>query len=171
MARFRLTAKHYINVTVPGRRIIWRYEEVSRDGIASQQEFPVPLYLDPEDPRWHNSPEGIIVATEASKEHPRDYILAGEPTIDMEPLDEEAEALRESLMPKWTNPIETLPAQGLSPGEQAFIDAFARQMSQMPQQPAVDMSLIQKRLDALEAENKSLKEKLEAKPEVTARRA
>lgn len=173
MARFRLTAKHYLNVTVPGRKIIWRYEEVSRDGIANQSEFPVPLYLDPEDQRWQNSPEGIVVATEASKEHPRDYILQGEPTIDMEPLDDEAQALRESLMPKWTNPVESLPAQGLNPGEQAFIDAFAKQMGQFaPQQTNVDIKALQEQMKALQEQNAQLMAKLEAKPaSVVARRA
>lgn len=162
MARFQLKAKHYLNVTIPGRKIIWRYSEESRDGIANEQEFPVPLYLDPEDPRWHNDKElGIVVTTEADPAHPRDYILKGEPTIDMEPLDEEAEALRASLMPKWTNPIESLPAQ-LSPGEQAFMEAMMKQFAGvMNPQPQIDISLLTKRLDELEAQNKALQERLE----------
>lgn len=164
MARFRLSAKHYLNVTVPGRKIIWRYEEVSRDGIANQSEFPVPLYLDPEDQRWHNDKEhGIVVATEASSEHPRDYILAGEPTVDMEPLDDEAQELRESLMPKWTNPIESMPAQGLSPAEQAFMETMMKAMAGFAPPSNVDVTALQKRMEDLEAMNAKLVALLEGK--------
>lgn len=168
MARFRLTAKHYLNVTIPGRKIIWRYEEVSRDGIANQNEFPVPLYLDPDDQRWHNAPGEIIVATAASKEHPRDYILHGEPTIDMEPLDDEAQALRESLMPKWTNPIETLPAQGLSASEQAFMDMMVKTMGQLVPSPAADIKALQDTVAQQSTQIAELMSRLDAKP---ARRA
>lgn len=167
MARFRLSAKHYLNVTVPGRKIIWRYEEVSRDGIANQSEFPVPLYLDPEDQRWHNDKEhGIVVATEASSEHPRDYILTGEPTIDMEPLDDEALALREALMPKWTNPIESMPAQGLSPAEQAFMETMMKAMAGFAPPSNVDVTALQKQLADQQKQITELMAKLEPKVSV-----
>lgn len=170
MARFKLTAKHYLNVTIPGRKIIWRYEEVSRDGIANQSEFPVPLYLDPEDQRWHNDAEhGIVVASEASKEHPRDYILAGEPTIDMEPLDDAAEEIMVGVRARATNPIESLPAQGLSAGEQAFMETMMKAFAGAAAPNNVDVTALQKQLAEQQAQITELLSRLDAKP--TARRA
>ena len=39
-------------------------------------------------------------------------VFEGDPTPDMDPLDEEAEAISESLQEKWRHPINTLPANG-----------------------------------------------------------
>ena len=51
MARWRLTAKHYL--TVPG--IEWEQKETNRDtGRQMTKKYPVPLFLDPDDPADQN---------------------------------------------------------------------------------------------------------------------
>ena len=44
------------------------------------------------------------------KGNPSDYVFEGDPYPDMDPLDEEAEVISESLQEKWRHPIDTLPA-------------------------------------------------------------
>lgn len=109
MARFRLKGKHYLNV--PGTE--WEQEEtpLGKGGKTLRKRYHVPTYFDPEDQSDQNYPGEIIVATEASKQYPKDIIFAGPPTADMEPLDDEAQELFDSYRPIWEgrHPIESLP--------------------------------------------------------------
>jgi len=109
MARWRLDAPHYL--PVPG--VEWEHSETSRDGKSVRQRFSVPQYLDPRDGADCNYPGEIIVAhaPEEGKRnpYPRDIIFTGEPSPDMTPLDDEAEAITEALRPKWKHPIDTIP--------------------------------------------------------------
>lgn len=105
MARWKLTEKHYLNV--PGTR--WEFQTVDRTtGRPQRKTFPVPLYLDPENPDDCNYKDGydnwIIVAYEGSAEG-RDIIFIGDPTPGMLPIDDEAKAISAKF--KWT------PTQGL----------------------------------------------------------
>lgn len=103
MARWRLTAKHYLNV--PGTE--WEYVEISRDsGKQARVRHQVCMFLDPDSPADQNYPGEIIVANAPSKQYKRDIVFTGPPTPDMEPLDEEAEKITEELKPKWNHPIE-----------------------------------------------------------------
>src|SRR6266705_2613092 len=106
MARWRLLTGHYLNV----EGTEWEYKETDRNtGKQARKVFAVPLFMDPNDPSDHNYPGEIIVANIADRAFARDIIFLGDPTPDMEPLDAEAEAISESLAPKWTHPIESLP--------------------------------------------------------------
>lgn len=110
MARWRVTAKHYINAKQFGEDTTWVREETNRDtGRAFRRTFAVPLYIDPEDPICINKNIGFcVVATEGS-EMPGDIIILGPPTPDMEPLDDEAKAITKAESVKWKDPINSLP--------------------------------------------------------------
>lgn len=103
--RWRLTSGHYLNV--PGTE--WEQKETAREtGRQVRKLYPVPLLLDPKDKADHNYPDEIIVAWEGSK-YPRDIIFVGQPTPDMEPLNDEAQAITDKERPRWKNPIDSLP--------------------------------------------------------------
>ena len=111
MARWRLTQPHYLNT--PGTE--FEYKETSHYGKTVKKIFPVPQYLDPEafsdcnynangEPRSGrdmNTPGEIIVAHDTEAKKGRDIIFVGDPTLDMVPLDEEAEIISAALAPKW----------------------------------------------------------------------
>lgn len=129
MARWRLTNKHYLNV--PGTE--WMHEEVNRDtGRKARKIFPVPEYLDPDDPGCYNYPGEIIVCHEGKGE-PRDKIFVGPPTPDMEPLDNEAKAISQEMSKRWQHPIDSLPANGGDYGGQ-LLEALSRQLDAMIRQ-------------------------------------
>ena len=110
MARWRLRNPHYLQV--PGTE--WEYKETDRNtGKQARKVFEVPLYLDPNAPTDQNYPGEVIVCHEG-KGAPKDIIFVGEPTPDMEAIDEEAEKISASLAHKWTHPIDSLPGQGYS---------------------------------------------------------
>ena len=92
MARWRLTQKHYLNV--PGTE--FEYRETTHYGKQIKKNFPVPMFLDPENPGDcnynqdgesrsgnSNTPGEIIVAWADGTERPRDIIFTGSPTLDM----------------------------------------------------------------------------------------
>ena len=112
MARWRLMAKHYINATRHGEKTQWMREETNRDtGRVARSLFNVPTYLDPDDPRDQNYPGEVIVAYEKGA-RPQDIVFIGEPTPDMEPVDEEAQKISDVTRPKWKHPIDSIPATG-----------------------------------------------------------
>ena len=134
MARFRLRCGHYLNIidNYSNEQVEWIHEETDRTtGRTNRKKYHVPMLLDAE----------TIVTTEADKAFPKDTVFFGEPTPDMEPLDEEAEALVESLKSKWKHPIDTLPANGgMNEQEKAFMttmmESFAKQVgAALPAQP------------------------------------
>lgn len=104
MARFRLKAKHYIWI----KGCQWEHKEVSDDGRQVRKMYDVPMYLDPEQLGDWNGPDGVYVSTREDPKYPRDHILLGPCTIDMEPLDDEAQALRDKI-PPGEHPIDSLP--------------------------------------------------------------
>lgn len=129
MARWRLIGKHYLNV--PGTE--WMHEEVNRDtGRRARKMFPVPEYLDPDDPSCFNYPGEIIVCHDGKGEA-RDKVFVGPPTPDMEPLDNEARAISGEASKKWVHPIESLPGQGTTYSEQ-LLSALSRQLDAMIRQ-------------------------------------
>lgn len=107
MARWRLRSAHYLKV--PGTE--YEHKETDRaTGKQAKKVFPVPLYLNPEDQADCNYPGEIIVTDKKSHPaYPKDIYFVGQPTPEMEPLDEEAEKISASFAKKWEHPIESLP--------------------------------------------------------------
>lgn len=132
MARWKLTADHYLNV--PGTQ--WEYEETSREsGKKKRETVPVPLLIELKDPQFQQNVDGdVIVCWEGKGEregrYKGDIVFLGDPTPDMEPLDDEAEARTNELRPRWEHPIDTLPANGgMTPQEQVFMEMIIKAMS------------------------------------------
>lgn len=102
MARWKLTTPHYLNV--PGTE--WEYKETDRStGKQGRKVFEVPLLLHPDDPTQQNRDGEVIVCYEG-KGSARDHVFVGPPTPDMEPLDDEAQAISDRERHKWRHPIE-----------------------------------------------------------------
>lgn len=125
MARWRLTASHYLNV--PGTE--WEQKETDREtGRQARKVYYVPLHLDPDNPADQNYPnDGVVIVCHEGKGMPRDIVFVGPPTPDMEPLDEEAKDISKAESSKWIHPIESLDQ---SYGE-GLIRQFERTMTEM----------------------------------------
>lgn len=128
MARWKLMTSHHLNV--PGNE--WEYTE-NVNGDMKRYRFAVPKLLDIRDPKcWTNkfgnkdNEEGEIVVCYAGKGDPRDVVFEGEPTPDMQPVDEEAAVISASFAKKW----EMKP--DFNPGEfsQSIIDKFQVDLDQ-----------------------------------------
>jgi hypothetical protein len=107
MARWKLTARHYLSV--PGTE--WEYKETNREtNRQARKVYEVPIYLDPEQASDWNYPndEAIIVSNKFNPAHHRDIVFRGTPTPDMLPLDDEAQALSDAERKNWIHPIESL---------------------------------------------------------------
>ena len=110
MARWRLTAPHYLNV--PGTE--WEHKETDQStGKQARKVFLVPALLNPDTASDCNYPGEIIVCYDG-KGQGRDIVFEGDPTPDMEPLDEEAEAISATFRAQWQHPIESLAPNGES---------------------------------------------------------
>lgn len=96
MARWRLIQKHYLNVVGS----TYEYRETTSAGRQVKKAYPVPMFLDPEDPADRNYPDELIVAHEGSG-HDKDIIFTGSPTLDMVPLDDEARKISAEMEIKW----------------------------------------------------------------------
>lgn len=116
MARFKLTASHYLITNPPTE---WDYKETDRTtGRPIVRKFVVPTLLDNNDPTCFTERDDfgdgmVVVATKFDQAHPRDIILAKpEPTLDMVPLDEEGKKMMAEFIKSRPHPIESLPANG-----------------------------------------------------------
>lgn len=169
MARWRLRNGHYLNTLVMEEDKLvagtqWEYKEQDRGtGRAARKLYNVPQLLDPKDPADCNYPGEIIVCNEYDRAFPRDIIFLGEPTPEMEALDEAAETISASLRHKWEHPIDTLPVNGaMSSDEQAFMakmmQSFAASVGAQVQAPAnasvsvEDFNALKEQLAALQAQ-------------------
>jgi hypothetical protein len=122
MARYRLKGKHYLNVEGTD----WEQVEVDlTTGKQVRKRYPVPTYLDPEDSSCHNYPGEVIVSSKASNAFPRDLIFKGLPSLDMEPLDDEAQAEWDKVSRMGEHPIDSLPTNG-----QTFSDHLLEKLTQ-----------------------------------------
>src|SRR5713226_7272223 len=112
MARWKLTAKHYLEALQFGQPSEWQREEINvQTGRAFRKTYPVPMFIDPDDPFCINRTTGFCVIAMEGSAQPGDLECKNfKPTPDMEPLDEEARQLSEVERPHWINPID-----GLSP--------------------------------------------------------
>lgn len=127
MARWKLMTNHYLNV--PGNT--WEYKETARSGPKMgrqvRREFEVPRLLDINDPldwtnRWghKDNEEGEIIVCHEGRGEVNDCIFIGDPTPDMQPVDDEATAISASFAKKWATKPD------FNPGEynQSLIDRF-----------------------------------------------
>lgn len=170
--RWRLITGHYL--TVPelpdGTMVEWEHKETNRaNGRTVRKLYAVPILLDPNDPADHNHPGEIIVAhaVEGARNDRHDYIFTGDPTPDMECLNDEAQAISDSLREKWTHPIDTLPVNGgMNNQERAFMENmmanFAKQIG--ASLPTANASVPAAELESLKAELAELRALIAAKP-------
>lgn len=161
--RWRLTAAHYLNVPeLPGgTKVEWEHKETAREsGRSVRKLYAVPILLNPNDAADQNYPGEIIVTHFVEGAHilSRDYIFIGEPTQEMEPLNEAAQVITDSLRQKWINPIDTLPVNGgMNAAESAFMskmmEAFTRSSSAVDNTavPKAEYDELKERLAKLEA--------------------
>jgi hypothetical protein len=138
MARWRLTDKHYIHISRNGEPTQWEWKETNRDtGRVNRKVYTVPMYLDPNNPADQNHDGDVIIARQKGS-HSKDLIVADDfvPTWDMEPLDDEAEALSAALKARGgAHPIDSLPAQGQTYAEHLLTrlgDQLERAMREAP---------------------------------------
>ena len=125
MARWRLTAAHYLNLD-PSEE--YSYEETDRNtGRRNKQVFKVPRPLDPKDPRDCNY-DGEVIVGQGEGTMPKDYIFTGPPTPDMEPMDDAAQAITDKFSVNWKHPIESL--EGKGGFSAAILNDFTKQLAE-----------------------------------------
>lgn len=127
MARWRLTQPHYL--AVPGTE--WEYKETDREtGRQARKVFEVPLHLDPGNAAdWnYRDQEAIIVTNKFDPAFRKDLLFVGDPTPDMDPLDDEAQEITDTLRNsgRWTHPIDSLNMNY----SQSVLSDFERQLAQ-----------------------------------------
>jgi len=131
MARWKVTAKHYIHATQYGQPTEWERQETNTDtGRLFRKAYKVPLYIDPEDKFCVNKHEGFCVVARPGSEKPGDILFEGPPTMDMEPLDEEARKETEAEKHKWVDPINSLPATIGEDFGRSLLEALSAQLDQ-----------------------------------------
>lgn len=113
MARWRLAAPHYLNTPGTG----WEYKENNRTtGKPMRKVFPVPQYLNPDDPSdWNivrGKDDGEIIVCHEGKGDDKDIVFVGDPTPDMIPIDEEAKTISASFAKRWNKNVEDIPDSG-----------------------------------------------------------
>jgi hypothetical protein len=157
--RWRLMTSHYLNV--PGTE--WEHNESDRTtGKAVRKLYTVPALLDPRNPQDCNRDGDCVVAhaIDGLRNERGDVIFLGDPTPDMEPMNDEAEEISDSLKEKWAHPIDTLPANGgMNDAEKAFMEkmmlAFTGAASAANQTvPKSDYDALLARVLALESAGK-----------------
>lgn len=153
--RWRLMSAHYLNVPeLPdGTKVEWEHKETNMaNGRSVRKLFSVPILLNPADAADCNYPGELIVTSfvEGARIQSRDYIFIGDPTPEMEPMNEEAQAITDQFRSKWDHPIDGLATSGnLNPQEEAFFKnmmaAFsgAIQQAQQPNTALKDNELIE----------------------------
>ena len=158
--RWRLMTSHYLNV--PGTE--WEHNESDRTtGKAVRKLYTVPALLDPRNPNDCNRDGDCVVthAIEGLRNERTDTIFLGDPTPDMESMNDEAEAISNSLKAKWAHPIDTLPANGgMNDQEKVFMEQMMKAFAGAAQAPNAtvpkeDYDALLKRVLALEAASKA----------------
>lgn len=156
MARWALRQKHYIAI----KDTEWEHKETDRDtGKQVRKVYTVPRFLNPEDPNdyTHKELQAVIVCHEGKGDR-RDLVFYGDPTPDMEPLDDEAQAISDSVSKNWVQPMseQAMPSTGYAGArEQEFMKEIASIMagqkpgSAVPVPPGADVEELKKQIAAL----------------------
>lgn len=152
--RWRLTNPHYLKVfELPdGTRCEWEHKETAREtGRTVRKLFPVPILLNPSDPADCNYPGECIVAHEGDSNLRNDIIFEGDPTSEMEPLNDAAQVLTDTMRHKWNNPIESLPANGsMTSAESAFMAKMMEAFTRVAPPPAEPTAITMSQFEALQ---------------------
>lgn len=142
MARWRLVQAHYLNGRPPDLESVeWEYKETDRmTGREKRKRFIVPYYADADS----------IVCYEG-KGQPTDIIFSGDPTPDMDPLDDEARAISAKYKDRWINPIEAFDVDRGS-YSQNLLENLERQVAELSAntpRPVADSGVSKAEFDAL----------------------
>lgn len=137
MARWKIMTPHYLNVD--GTE--WQYTETDRStGRLIRKNFPVPRYVDPNDPgdwtsKWgsHGNEDGEVIVCHAGKGEAKDIVFVGDPTPDMVPMDDEAREISASFEYRWAYKPDTGDVGQYS---QSLIDKFQREIAEAESKPA-----------------------------------
>lgn len=175
MARWRLTAPHYLFVTYHpsytggDNKVEWEYGEQDRvTGRMLRKRYRVPLELNTKDEGGANYPgQGYIVSNRQDPAYPNDIVFEGDPTLDMIPLDTEAERISAHVNENRNHPIEGLPNELSGDFSERLLAYLEKQLDAASQgRAAQPVSLkgadqaILARLEALEKQNLELQAKL-----------
>ena len=170
MARWKLMQPHYLNILrLPdGTEGEWVKEETNRTtGRMARHTYKVPVLLDTNNPQDFNDADGIIVCLEGKGER-NDITFFGNPTPDMEPLDEEAEEITAAAREKWDHPIDSLPANGgMNDKEMAFMERMMKAFG--ANQPVANTAVPNAEVEALKAQVAELTKLVQAKAEPSRR--
>ena len=156
--RWRLNSKHYLRVAeLPdGTRVEWEHKETSREtGRTVRKLYPVPILLDPDVPGDCNYPGEIIVAhaVDGAINLSQDLIFEGNPTPEMEPLNDAAQAITATMRDQWDHPIESLPANGgMTLAESAFMQRLMETFERAATPAATASGVTQAQYDELKAQ-------------------
>lgn len=163
MARWKLMQPHYLNVLrlADGTEGEWVKEETNRTtGRIARHTYKVPVLLDTNNPQDFNDPDGIIVCLEGKGER-NDITFIGNPTPDMEPLDDEAEEITAKARHKWDHPIDSLPANGgMNDKEHEFMNVMMKAFTSGA--PPVNTAVPNAEVEALKAQVAKLTEMITA---------
>lgn len=169
--RWKLLNAHYLNLVdlngAPATE--WEYTEADRSsGRKARKLFMVPAFIDPREPADCNRDGECIVTqmTEGARLIKTDHIFVGDPTPDMEPLNDEAMAISQKFAEKWKHPIESLDgsfSQSILAGfEKQIAVAIANNGGAIPLSAMPNASFDQDEFNAMKAQLGELQAQLAA---------
>lgn len=165
MAKWRLTSDHYLNVVCDeyGEKIDYEYSETDQQtNRVRRRSWDVPMLIGREK-IVTNKQEDFDAFGGDTRERP--VLFKGDPTPDMQPIDEEAKAISAKLQPKWRHAIESLPTTYNGDYSASLIAGFEKLLTQaaaqqkpveLPNTPAPNIS--NERLDAMQKQIEQLME-------------
>ena len=167
MARWKLMTSHYLNTVIPTE---WEYQETDRKtGRPKRTRFHVPALLDPNDPgcwtnKWGNkdNEEGECIVCHAGKGESGDIEFLGDPTPDMQPVDDEAREISASFEEHW----KYKPDSAEQSYSQSLVDQFRSDLIDAQAKPVEIPGLadLASAVAQIAASNQLLIEKLAAQP-------
>lgn len=169
MARWRLLKAHYLNVS--GTQ--YEVKETDRFGKVARKLFSVPRYLDPDSPSdWtqrYGQDAGDVIVCHPGRGQRGDIEFAGDPTPDMEPLDDEAVEISAGFLRKWNllnGAAELFPADGepIGYGERIAAELELQQSAVTAASPVSgngDVAELRKLVESLAVQNAMLQERLD----------
>jgi hypothetical protein len=169
--QWRLRQPHYLNV--PGTQ--WEQTEVSREtGKQHRQSYNVPMLLNPNDAADCDRNGEVIVYHHVDGAKPprgQAHQFIGDPTPEMEPINDEAEAISATFTEKWSKAFDTF--QTSSEGDftekllnsmQRALDTAVKSSGGIPQAaPATQVVSIEE-FNALKEQLATMQAALAAKP-------
>jgi hypothetical protein len=134
MARWQLRHNHYL----PVEGVFYEHVETANStGESVRMRYPVPRYLDITDPKcWTefiHGPDGKpvdgkVVICNGVGAKGRDIIYKGDPTPDMDPLDDEAREISDSFRERWS--VQSFDVPGQSYAEKILIEMQSKSVDE-----------------------------------------